>query len=274
MRNEVIIPPIPSSRGKGNQLPIYTPTDSKAGKEGTSLPDVHGRVKLVEIFDSIQGEGINVGVPMTFVRFANCNLACDFCDTPYNRVAITMSQEQLLENLLERDPRWVLFTGGEPMLQLTPFLTQGLKEKGIRLTGETNGMIWNPAILDFDHVTISPKLCYDVPSNRIDPKDIIHKDLAQCIKEGKVRLHEVRYLICGPSDDIWQLPWDIRGDWIVLSPVIDDPALPANFQSGQGMGLMGVVNQAAFNRCMYLVHKYRHLNARISLQTHKWVRAR
>ncbi|EJS91727.1 NrdG protein [Pasteurella multocida subsp. multocida str. Anand1_cattle] len=40
---------------------------------------------IVEIFESLQGEGFNTGMPSIFVRFGKCNLACPWCDTPYNQ---------------------------------------------------------------------------------------------------------------------------------------------------------------------------------------------
>ena len=53
---------------------------------------------IVEIFESLQGEGLNTGMPSIFVRFGKCNLACPWCDTHYNkfeRWSATQIQEKV-----------------------------------------------------------------------------------------------------------------------------------------------------------------------------------
>ncbi len=53
------------------------------------------KLKIVEIFYSLQGEGANTGKPFVFIRLSNCNLNCWFCDTDWNK-----GQEYTLEQLL------------------------------------------------------------------------------------------------------------------------------------------------------------------------------
>lgn len=273
-------------RGKGNRLPVYTPKKN-AGEQGSVLPKAHGLdLQLVEIFDSVQGEGLNAGCPMTFVRFSKCNLACDFCDTPYNKVNVHMSAEELVQNLLARDPRWILFTGGEPCLQLRKEITAPLRGGGRYLGIETNGQVWSDALEHMDHITISPKLFKDTPDNPVDPDKVIEPRIREWLKRadwasmgaqgGPPRARpriELRYVICGAQDDIFDL--GIPYDAICLSPVFHDPNLDPNYVSGMGHhGASGEVDQVALNRCLALVHKYRHLGARLSVQTHKLLGAR
>lgn len=260
-------------RRQGHDLPVYTP---RKVEEGEALRTAKG-LRLVEIFDSIQGEGVNAGVPMTFVRFSKCNLACDFCDTPYERVAIEMSEDALLENLLARQPAWVLFTGGEPMLTLPQGLCSKLRNQGIKLTCESNGTVWNPAFEAMTHITISPKIWWDTPANPIPPEKVIHPTLAKAVVTGRITLHELRYIICGAADNIFALPQDVHqfAQTICLSPMIMDDDPNPHYVSGKGHSSpRGHVDPASFRRCMQLVSDYRRHNVRMSLQTHKFIGVR
>jgi organic radical activating enzyme len=245
-------------------------------------------LRLVEIFDSVQGEGLNCGVPMTFVRFAKCNLACDFCDTPYNRTAFDVSEETLSSMIAERNPSWVMFTGGEPMLQLETSLIDLITRKCTRqvLYGcETNGMVWSPAFRLLNHVTISPKLYHATRADPIEEDKVISSMLVHEVQEGRVSLGEVRYLITGARDTPFRLPGNIQNQargWI-LSPLFHDPNLPETFTSGQGHpSAIGTVDTAAFRRCLFLLKALRDIQEveapkceiRLSVQTHKLIGVR
>jgi len=101
--------------------------------------------KISEIFLSLQGEGIYVGVPQVFVRFYDCNLSCAFCDTRTPGYK-TFTPDTLMSGILEFEGPYhsVSLTGGEPLLQ-ADFIKNFLKEykrfykKGIYL--ETNGTL-------------------------------------------------------------------------------------------------------------------------------------
>ncbi|DAC13196.1 MAG TPA: 7-carboxy-7-deazaguanine synthase QueE, partial [Candidatus Poseidoniales archaeon] len=71
---------------------------------------------IVEIFHSVQGEGAHVGIPHIFVRFGNCNLRCEWCDTDFDTHEM-QSCMQILEQILAFDCKRIIFTGGEPALQ-------------------------------------------------------------------------------------------------------------------------------------------------------------
>jgi len=110
-----------------------------------------------EIFYSIQGEGVNAGEPMVFVRFAGCNLECRNCDTewhsgkPMTMDEIKNEAKACLRSCVgndwhefERGPRWVCFTGGEPAAQINHLLLNAFKpNRGHRwrVCVETNGTI-------------------------------------------------------------------------------------------------------------------------------------
>ncbi|MEK7431901.1 MAG: 7-carboxy-7-deazaguanine synthase QueE [Cyanobacteriota bacterium] len=113
------------------------------------------KYKLVEIFYSIQGEGTRVGTPNIFVRFSYCNLSCDFCDTPYNDINLELSEEELIKEIEKFKCKNIIFTGGEPTLQLNDNFLIKMKNKGYYLAIESNGIKEVSNIIDF--ICISPK---------------------------------------------------------------------------------------------------------------------
>jgi len=112
---------------------------------------------LVEIFESLQGEGRNSGRPCTFVRFAGCNLACPWCDTDV-RSRFSMFLRELVAEVEGHRPRSVILTGGEPTLvKGMPELVAALKRKGFWIAVETNGTIAADWLSFVDYVACSPK---------------------------------------------------------------------------------------------------------------------
>jgi 7-carboxy-7-deazaguanine synthase len=100
-------------------------------------------MRVTEIFFSIQGEGTRAGRPCVFVRFTGCDLRCNYCDTAY---AFTggrdASREEILAEVARHPCRFVLLTGGEPMLQRDlPALAQELLDRGYEVAVETHGQL-------------------------------------------------------------------------------------------------------------------------------------
>lgn len=110
--------------------------------------------KLNEIFYSIQTEGYWAGTPVIFVRFSGCNLCCDFCDTDFSQKLI-LTKEEIKSHIDIYNCKRIIFTGGEPFLQLDDDLIKYLHCFGYYLHVETNGTI--DLDLDLDWVTCSPK---------------------------------------------------------------------------------------------------------------------
>ncbi|OFX13356.1 MAG: hypothetical protein A2Z18_02285 [Armatimonadetes bacterium RBG_16_58_9] len=125
----------------------------------------HGpRGWIHEIFTSVQGEGIYCGCCHTFVRFARCNLECDYCDTPTSRephpdvcrvepepgtgrfeeLANPLTARQVTEACASLPARVAALTGGEPLLQheFLAELMREMKERGCSTYLETNGTLW------------------------------------------------------------------------------------------------------------------------------------
>ena len=112
---------------------------------------------LVEIFESLQGEGRNTGRPCVFVRFAGCNLRCPWCDTDI-RPRFTTYLDSLVAEIKSFKSKSVILTGGEPtMVEGVPELVAALKHEGYWIAVETNGT-GEPDWLNFvDYVACSPK---------------------------------------------------------------------------------------------------------------------
>ena len=135
------------------------------------------------LFYTLQGEGANSGAPAVFLRFAGCNLwsgrerhrdgaVCRFCDTEFvgtdgergGRFRDARALADAVESLwpdagadpdARSAPKFVVCTGGEPLLQLDAPLIEALRGRGFRVAIETNGTLPTPPGLDW--VCVSPK---------------------------------------------------------------------------------------------------------------------
>jgi len=145
-----------------------------------------------EMFLTLQGEGVNAGRRAVFVRFAGCNLwsgreqdrasaVCRFCDTDFvgtdglggGKFADAAALVDAVEGFWGegRSDRFVVVTGGEPMLQVDDALVDALHAAGFRIAIETNGTLpVHPAI---DWVCVSPKAGSTVVQRRGDELKLV-----------------------------------------------------------------------------------------------------
>jgi len=100
-------------------------------------------MKISEIFLSIQGEGIETGLPTIFIRLSGCNLKCSWCDTKENFNEKSMNIFQILKRCKEFKIKRVSITGGEPLVQKEECieLMKLLINNGFGIIIETNGSI-------------------------------------------------------------------------------------------------------------------------------------
>jgi 7-carboxy-7-deazaguanine synthase len=115
-------------------------------------------LQVNEIFYSIEGEGVRVGQPTTFIRLSKCNLRCFFCDTEFDSFT-EMSIRKIVEEVRMHSAEWVSLTGGEPIGQNIAPLCERLLGNGYRLHIETSGSLTPQAELFelIEHWTVSPK---------------------------------------------------------------------------------------------------------------------
>jgi len=133
--------------------------------------------QVKEIFYTLQGEGANAGRPAVFCRFAGCNLwsgreadrasaICRFCDTDFVGTHGTLGgkfrdADALAQQIQAQWPdgdranRFVVMTGGEPLLQVDGALLAALHARGFQVAVETNGTIAAPEGIDW--ICVSPK---------------------------------------------------------------------------------------------------------------------
>lgn len=104
------------------------------------------KAPIMEVFSSIQGEGLLIGRRQIFVRFAGCNLNCNYCDTPESRKSTAGEQKTLKElqkdimDVITPDFHSISFTGGEPLLQ-ADFIKTFLEKNRFPSLLETNGSL-------------------------------------------------------------------------------------------------------------------------------------
>lgn len=156
---------------------------------------------IVEIFESLQGEGFNTGMPSIFIRFGKCNLTCPWCDTPYNQFE-PWSLEAILAKVQTFNAKNVIITGGEPtIVPKIEILLDQLKKLGYFLAIETNGL--KPIPAQIDYIATSPKRLYQA------------KYLQRCIPFA----NEVRIVADGDVQDFCtQIESQIQAEHYYLSP--------------------------------------------------------
>lgn len=136
-------------------------------------------LKVHEIFRSIQGEGIDIGMPMIFIRFSGCNQNCSWCDTKYaDKKSEKLTYLEVLKKVdYFKDTVGVTLTGGEPFIQdinELDWLIYELKGKGYYINIETNGVIF-PKLKHhkfIDSFSISPKLSSSGNKNSLNLKTL------------------------------------------------------------------------------------------------------
>ena len=153
------------------------------------------RLKLTEIFYSLQGEADTVGIPTVFVRLTGCPLRCQYCDTAY---AFYGGQWWTLPDILakvaEFGTRFVCVTGGEPLAQKNcQSLLTALCDAGYRVSLETSGA------LPIDAVDPRVIRVVDVktPGSGEESRNL-YDQLAQ-LRESDL----VKFVICSRSDYEW-----------------------------------------------------------------------
>jgi 7-carboxy-7-deazaguanine synthase len=99
------------------------------------------RLKLTEIFHSLQGEADTVGIPTVFVRLTGCPLRCQYCDTAYAfHGGEWWELPAIIERVQQLGARYVCVTGGEPLAQKSCLdLLRALADAGYRVSLETSG---------------------------------------------------------------------------------------------------------------------------------------
>ena len=167
-----------------------------------------------EIFYTLQGEGTHAGRPAVFCRFAGCNLwsgreadrasaQCQFCDTDFvGTDGVLGGKFASAETLAERiDAQWpaahprhkfVVLTGGEPLLQLDTALLDALHACGFTIALETNGTLPVPSGVDW--ICVSPKIGTPLVQRSGNELKVVVPQLAQDLAEYEALSFDHFYL--------------------------------------------------------------------------------
>ncbi|MBY0572550.1 MAG: 7-carboxy-7-deazaguanine synthase [Undibacterium sp.] len=154
---------------------------------------------IKEIFYTLQGEGTHAGRPAVFCRFAGCNLwtgreedrataICQFCDTDFigtdgeggGKFKTPQALAARINALWPEcypDSKYVVFTGGEPLLQLDDPLLDALHDVGFEIAIETNGTIEVPSGVDW--ICVSPKMGAQLIVRKGDELKVVIPQLGQ-----------------------------------------------------------------------------------------------
>ena len=192
-------------RGRSLEGPATSPAGETPGAPSDHLPvwrDDGRALQVNEIFYSIEGEGLRVGQPTTFVRLARCNLRCPFCDTEFDSFT-EMGLQEIAADVGRHSSAWVCLTGGEPLGQNIAPLARLLKQQDYQVHLETNGTVGpDPELTDLiDHWAVSPK--------------------QHTLAEGFPRLTELKYVV-GKAfrEDLVQ---EDLADFVYLQPESSEP---------------------------------------------------
>ena len=167
-----------------------TVLDSDVGSATTAL-----RLKLTEIFLSIQGESNAVGWPTVFVRLTGCPLRCQYCDTAYAfQGGEWFTIDQVLERVGTHGARHVCVTGGEPLAQKNCIpLLKALCDAGYEVSLETSGAI--------DISQVDPRVSRVVDIKTPDSNES-HRNRLEDV--ALLRADEqVKFVICSRADFEW-----------------------------------------------------------------------
>ena len=190
---------------------------------------------IVEIFHSVQGEGFHTGIPHVFIRFGNCNLRCEWCDTDFMTFE-DMDIDSIIEEVLSYDCERGIFTGGEPAMQDVSVIGKRLKEHGISISIETNGTIPVDPIIDW--------IC-------VSPKDQLYPNVSIKQRTGD----ELKVVYCGQDLALYD---ELKKGFthLYIQPCyVEDESVEANGKSFQ------IVERLVKDSPGW----------RLSLQTHKWM---
>ena len=191
---------------------------------------------IVEIFNSVQGEGYHTGTPSIFIRFGGCNLQCSWCDTDFSKWD-KMTVSEIMAVLSKWDTKRVIFTGGEPAMQKLRPLSDELHSKGYNIAIETNGTIeLEDGLVDW--------IC-------VSPKDMLYPEFS--IKQRKG--NELKVVYTGQDLGMYDNLKD-GFENLFLQPCYDEAKDP---------GTNGKTFHSTFDMVM------QNPGWNLSLQTHKWM---
>jgi len=153
------------------------------------------RLRLSEIFHSLQGEGLTAGCPTVFVRLTGCPLRCGYCDTEYAfSGGEWLEIPRILQQVAAYKPRYVCVTGGEPLAQQScGELLTALCDMGYEVSLETSGA------MDISRVDSRVSRVMDI---KTPGSGEVERNLASNI-DWLTAVDQVKFVICDEADYAW-----------------------------------------------------------------------
>lgn len=160
-----------------------------------SHSEKQARLKITEIFYSLQGEAKNVGLPTVFIRLTGCPLRCAYCDTSY---AFTggewMDFDAIMAEVRQYNTSYVTVTGGEPLAQKNCIeLLERLCDAGYEVSLETSGAI----LVDDIDLRVVKIIDVKTPASTEDDKNK-YENFAFLRRDD-----QVKFVICDENDYLW-----------------------------------------------------------------------
>ncbi len=184
-------------------------------------------MKVNEIFFSIQGEGVQIGLPTVFLRLFACDLRCSWCDTMYSVEGTDfreMKTGEVIEKILGYDCKRVCITGGEPLIQLKEVeeTAEVLLERDFTVVLETSGHKKPPEIFTHPNSIVSMDCkcpssgmdgkmdfsLYDFLGEKDQLKFVIADDVDYEYSKEIIRSRDIKASI------IFQSVYGVSGDWL------------------------------------------------------------
>ncbi len=153
------------------------------------------RLRITEIFHSIQGEGLTVGIPTVFIRLTGCPLRCQYCDTTYAFSGGEWWQiDAILASVKAFNTRYITVTGGEPLAQKAcqGLLTQ-LCDQGYQVSLETSGAL---SIAEVD-TRVSRVIDLKTPGSGESDRNLYEN--LDCLTSQD----QLKFVICDRADYDW-----------------------------------------------------------------------
>ncbi len=168
---------------------------SPAVKEQPAAEKRPDRLRVTEIFHSIQGESTRAGLPTVFVRLTGCPLRCQYCDTAYAfHGGTVMSFDEILDAVAGFEPAFVTVTGGEPLAQKNSTeLLRRLCDQGYSVSLETSGAM--------DVSEVDPRVMRIVDIKTPGSGEVGRNQLENL--EHLTSNDQIKFVICDRDDYDW-----------------------------------------------------------------------
>lgn len=177
-----------------------------------SLP----RLRISEIFFSLQGEARTVGMPTVFVRLTGCPLRCSYCDTTYAfQGGEWVSFDEIIDSIAQYETPYVTVTGGEPLAQPDCIaLLKLLCDKGYQVSLETSGALDISAV----DIRVSRVMDLKTPGSGEQPRNLL-ENIEQITPND-----QIKFVVCDRNDYLWSREMIIRYELAGRCEVLVSPS--------------------------------------------------